>query len=61
MKTMKTMKTKKTRPTTLTTIVRVRVTKAQHDALMNLAHSRNTTFSTYARKVLLKDIEDTYV
>lgn len=54
------MKTKKTRPTTLTTIVRVRVTKAQHDALMNLAHKRNTTFSNYARKVLLKEVEDTH-
>ena len=55
------MKTKKTRATTLTTIVRVRVTKAQHDALMNLAHKRNTTFSNYARQVLLKDVEDTHV
>lgn len=54
------MKTKKTRSTTLTTIVKVRVTRAQHDALMNLAHKRNTTFSNYARKVLLKDIEETH-
>jgi hypothetical protein len=55
-----TMKTKKTRPNTLTTMVKIRVTTAQRDALMNLAHERNTTFSVYARKVLLKDIEDTH-
>lgn len=54
-------KTKKTRPNTLTTIVKIRVTTAQRQALMNLAHERNTTFSVYARKVLLKDIEDTHV
>jgi hypothetical protein len=52
---------KKPRPTSLTTIVRLRVTQEQHDALMNLAHQRNTTFSTYARKVLLKELEDTHV
>ena len=57
---MNTMKTKKTRPNTLTTMVKIRVTTAQRDALMNLAHQRNTTFSVYARKVLLKDIEDTH-
>lgn len=57
---MNTMKTKKTRPNTLTTMVKIRVTTAQRDALMNLAHQRNTTFSVYARRVLLKDIEDTH-
>ena len=57
---MNTMKTKKTRPNTLTTMVKIRVTMAQRDALMNLAHERNTTFSVYASKVLLKDIEDTH-
>ena len=57
---MSTKKTKKTRPNTLTTIVKIRVTTEQRDALMNLAHERNTTFSTYARKVLLKDIENTH-
>ena len=41
-------------------MVKIRVTMAQRDALMNLAHERNTTFSVYARKVLLKDIEDTH-
>lgn len=54
------MKPKKTRPGTLTTVVRLRVTQAQHDALMKIAHERNTTFSIYARKVLLKGIEDTH-
>jgi hypothetical protein len=54
-------KPKKTRPTTLTTLVRVRVTQEQHDVLMDLAHKRNMTFSTYARKVLLTGIiEDTH-
>lgn len=54
-------KPRKTRPTTLTTIVKVRVTQEQHDVLMNLAHKRNMTFSTYARKVLLTGvIEDTH-
>jgi hypothetical protein len=57
---MKTLKARKTRPGTLTTIVKIRVTTEQRDALMNLAHERNTTFSTYARKVLLKDIENTH-
>jgi hypothetical protein len=55
------MRLKKTRPGTLTTLVRVRVTQAQHDALMKVAHERNLNFSTYARKVLLKDIENTHV
>ena len=55
------MKAKKTRPNTLTTIVKIRVTTLQRDAHFNLAHERNTTFSTYARKVLLKDITDTYI
>ena len=57
---MNVKKIKKTRPNTLTTIVKIRVTTEQRDALMNLAHERNTTFSMYARKVLLKDIEDTH-
>lgn len=59
---MKTIrKAKKTRPGTLTTMVKIRVTMEQRDALMSLAHARNTTFSVYARKVLLQNIEDTHV
>lgn len=46
-----------------TSVVRLRVTKEQHDALMQAAHNSNLTFSDYARKALLKGIktiEDTY-
>ena len=46
-----------------TSVVRLRVTKQQHDALMQAAHNSNLTFSDYARKALLKGIktiEDTY-
>ncbi len=54
------MKPRKTRPNTLTNTVRIRVTQQQHDALMNLAHDRHLTFSDYARRLLLNDIEKTH-
>lgn len=52
---------RKTRPNTLTNTIRIRVTKEQHEALMNLAHDRHLTFSDYARKMLLNNIESTHV
>jgi len=52
---------RKTRPNTLTNTIRIRVTKEQHEALMNLAHDRHLTFSDYARKMLLNNIEKTHV
>jgi hypothetical protein len=54
------MKPRKTRPNTLTNTVRIRVTQQHHDALMNLAHDRHLTFSDYARRLLLNDIEKTH-
>lgn len=57
------MKTKSLLPIKETS-VRIRVTKAQHEALMDAARQMNTTFSVYARKVLLRGIrinEDTRV
>jgi len=54
-------KIRKTRSTTFTSLLKVRVTQDQHDLLMQTAHKKNMTFSTYARKVLLTGIEDTHV
>ena len=50
------MKTKSLLPIKETS-VRIRVTKAQHEALMDAARQMNTTFSVYARKVLLRGIK----
>ena len=47
------------RPNSKTALVKFRVTEEQHTALMKLAHVRNTTFSVYARKVLLDKIVET--
>lgn len=47
------------RPNSKTALVKFRVTEEQHAALMKIAHKRNTSFSVYARKVLLDKIIDT--